>query len=1088
MNRKHLNRGRQFWRASAIGVITGLLQAAVPSWAATQFVSAPGVSQPAPVVGDANSVAPSISPDGRFVLFVSSANDLVPGDNNLLRAGLFLRDRASNTTTLISVNLTGTGGANSNSFSGMVSTNGRYVVFASDASDLVSGDTNGVTDIFLRDTVAGTTTLVSVATNGGPGNGLSILPVITPDGRYVAFVSAATNLVAGDTNGIPDVFVRDTLAGTTTLVSVGAAGPIAPGTIAMDAPVITPDGRFVAFFSTAGNLPTPAFTNLEGEVYVRDLTGGTTTWASSNAIALAGLGVVPSTHPAISSDGRYLAFKTGPTNGPNVNATNQGAACIFQYDAVSGATTLITSNAFPAAAYCEDIYGPQMTPDGRYITYSAQTVVSNAIGTNAVAYSSVHLWDRSGAPDTLVSQYLFGGLLPHTSYSDTPVITPDGQSVAFVSTDNTLVTNSVVAGSHIYVRNIQAGITQLVDADANGSGLVNSAQAVPGISANGQFVAFSAPDGDLVSGDNNHAYDVFVRDAANGTNQLISLHNPAVGSEGGNGFSYFSGTSLNPTGQYTVFSSSANNLVPNDLNGCQDVFVHNQQTGSNTLVSVGLDGNPARGGDSGTPAMSANGRYVAFISAATNLVTPYTANGAFNLYLRDLQAGTTTLVNVDSNGVVLGSGDCSWPALSQDGRYVVFLCYTSAFSSSRTIYWRDTVTARTVALGVFSPSGIISVPPTPAIRADGRYVGYGTGSGFFVWDSQLGANIYTNNAFTDPYSIGLSPTGTKALFYWKSPTGLSGSLGLVDYLVKSNILSPTTGFLSNAVPAAAWSANGRFVTFAEVTVAFGPILSSRSANIYLYDTQSNAVTVVSTNYLGTSTANAGSDWPVISGDGRFVAYRSYATDIVPGVATVPNVFVFDRLTRSNALLTASAPGGDWSLVLSQLAINGDGSAVDYVSWRGGLVPGELALNFTQNVFGSSLSPWGAADTVGDGIPDQWRAYYFGGSGTTTNSQSCATCDPDGDGMSNLQEFLAGTDPTNPASVLKLQVTPVTSGGSVSLLWPAVPGKIYSVKYTQSLGAPSWLDAPGDVTLVGLQGSYLVFPALPAGFYRVICEN
>ena len=115
---------------------------------------------------------------------------------------------------LVSGNLSGTGGGNGNSMLGQVSTNGQFVVFQSDASNLVPNDTNGVTDIFVRDLVAGTTTLVSVSTNGGPANGASTDPVMTPDGRYVAFISSASNLVPGDTNGIPDVFVRDLVAGT----------------------------------------------------------------------------------------------------------------------------------------------------------------------------------------------------------------------------------------------------------------------------------------------------------------------------------------------------------------------------------------------------------------------------------------------------------------------------------------------------------------------------------------------------------------------------------------------------------------------------------------------------------------------------------------------------------------------------------------------------------------------------------------------------------------------------------------------------------------------------------------------------------
>src|ERR1035437_1810679 len=187
-----------------------------------QLLSARNPSVPLPAGGDDNSAVPGLSPDGRFVVFTSAANDLVPSGNSVYALNVFLRDRASNTTVLASGNLNGTGGGNGNSMLGQVSTNGQFVVFQSDASNLVPNDTNWVTDIFVSDLVAGTTTLVSVSTNGGSANGASTDPVITPDGRYVAFISQASNLVPGDTNGIPDVFVRDLIAGTNCLVSVGA--------------------------------------------------------------------------------------------------------------------------------------------------------------------------------------------------------------------------------------------------------------------------------------------------------------------------------------------------------------------------------------------------------------------------------------------------------------------------------------------------------------------------------------------------------------------------------------------------------------------------------------------------------------------------------------------------------------------------------------------------------------------------------------------------------------------------------------------------------------------------------------------------
>jgi Tol biopolymer transport system component len=226
---KTIKRWIPFLHRSRCGVAAiiagGALIAASPVQAGpAQAVSVHNPNLPLPAGGNDDSVSPVISADGRFVLFSSSANNLVPGDNGQLGLDVFLRDRASNTTVLVSANFSGTGGGNGNSTDGQISTNGRLVAFQSDSSDLIAGDTNGVSDIFVRDLLAGTNILVSVASDGSWGNGASTDPVMTPDGRFVAFISAASNLVPNDTNGISDIFVRDLLNGTTTLVSVGATG------------------------------------------------------------------------------------------------------------------------------------------------------------------------------------------------------------------------------------------------------------------------------------------------------------------------------------------------------------------------------------------------------------------------------------------------------------------------------------------------------------------------------------------------------------------------------------------------------------------------------------------------------------------------------------------------------------------------------------------------------------------------------------------------------------------------------------------------------------------------------------------------
>jgi len=237
--------------------------------------------------GNGASENPRITPDGRFVVFDSAASDLVPPsiDTNGKR-DVFLRDLVMKTTTLISVDSTGAASATGNSFAPYISTNGVRIAFQSTASDLLAGtvDANGVDDVYLRDLAAGTTQLVSVNQGGASaGDAASQLQGLSADGHAVLFTSDASDLVAGDANAAIDVFVRDTNAATTTLVSINVNGTGA-GDGSSQNPVMTPDGTVVAFESNAGDL-VDGFIDANGsdtDVFVRDLTSQSTRLASIN--------------------------------------------------------------------------------------------------------------------------------------------------------------------------------------------------------------------------------------------------------------------------------------------------------------------------------------------------------------------------------------------------------------------------------------------------------------------------------------------------------------------------------------------------------------------------------------------------------------------------------------------------------------------------------------------------------------------------------------------------------------------------------------------------------------------------------------
>src|SRR4051794_6946076 len=250
---------------------TLLLSAALlfvsPGAAATALTTQASVSS-AEAEGNGDSFShPDISSSGRYAVFESEASNLVGNDLGG-HEDIFVRDRAGGTTRRVSLNSRGKPG-NDNSMYPSISASGRYIAFLSDATNLVKGDTNGATDVFVRDRKTGKTIRVSLSSRGKQANGpTGYTPSISGDGSRVAFYSEATNLVAHDSNGVGDIFVRDLRTKTTGRASVKTNGGQANG--ASSEPDISANGAVVAFTSEARNL-VPSDTNGATDIFVRKL-------------------------------------------------------------------------------------------------------------------------------------------------------------------------------------------------------------------------------------------------------------------------------------------------------------------------------------------------------------------------------------------------------------------------------------------------------------------------------------------------------------------------------------------------------------------------------------------------------------------------------------------------------------------------------------------------------------------------------------------------------------------------------------------------------------------------------------------------
>jgi len=424
-------------------------------WPAATLVSwlcTPGFAQTtarasvdsAALQGNLVSRYPSISADGRFVAFDSSATNLATGDTNG-NWDVFVRDLPNGMTTRVSVDASG-GQVSGDSRAPTLSADGRYVAFYSLSPGLVSGDTNAVSDVFVRDLLTGSNTLVSVDSSGAHANGASTLASISPDGRYVAFLSSASNLVAGDTNNVVDVFVHDLLLGGTTRASVDSAG-VQANNACFD-PSISRDGRFVAFGSSASNL-VPGDTNGVRDVFVRDLSNNTTVRASVDSAGTQGNGNCGV--PSLSADGRFVGF-AGLANNLVPGDTN-GALDVFVRD-LQGLTTSRVSVSSSGAQSNGNSGVCSISADGRWISFGSSA-------------SNLVLGDTNGVDDVFAHDRLSGATMrvsvdssglegnagsSSTTSGETDAISADGRYVAFFSVASNLVPGDTNAVGDILVR------------------------------------------------------------------------------------------------------------------------------------------------------------------------------------------------------------------------------------------------------------------------------------------------------------------------------------------------------------------------------------------------------------------------------------------------------------------------------------------------------------------------------------------------------------------------------------------------------------------------------------------------------------
>ncbi len=385
---------------------------------------------------DASSEDPVLSADGSVAAFSSPASNLVPGDGNL-NSDVFVRDIAAGTTERITVDVQG---ADANGFSGQpaISADGRYVAFLSDATNLIEGDDNGVADVFVRDRVTGATT--RVGTDAGDPRLEEFAPSISGDGRTVGFVSFSP-LVPEDGNGFSDVYVYDTVTGATERVSVDMTG--GDPNDRSESPTVDGDGRYVGYVSAATNLVVGDGNGLP-DLYVRDRQAGTNTRASVSKDGGDPDGRT-SPRPWISANGRYITFASNATN--LVARDRNGWKDVFVRDLHTSQTARVSVNRNGYDANAPSL-SSSISADGRYVAF--RSGASDLVVGDSNDLFDIFLRDMYRKVTIRITVNLTGGNSDGASFN--PTVSADGGSVGFVSWADNLVSGDANSLRDAFVR------------------------------------------------------------------------------------------------------------------------------------------------------------------------------------------------------------------------------------------------------------------------------------------------------------------------------------------------------------------------------------------------------------------------------------------------------------------------------------------------------------------------------------------------------------------------------------------------------------------------------------------------------------
>ena len=611
-----------------------------------------------------------LSGDGNVAAFVTSGPTpdeppmFVP-DCRGSSTFIAIRDIAAGSTECVTVDIAGTPASGSGGWSTDPALNydGRFVAFATTLA-LGPGDNNAsVADIYVIDRETGLVERPSVGTDGEDPNGASSHPRLSADGRFVAYVSEASNLVPDDRNGAADVFVFDRLAGTTVRASVASEGQEG-NAAAGDQIDLNWNGRFIAFSSDAENLtPEPC------QIFLRDLALDTTECVDHETQGEEPTDTL-SLRPSISADGRLVAFSSTETGWyfggfSRVYVRDRGSVAAAVWPPDPGAVRPITFQSTAVLASVDpsgvpgngNSGGAAASADGRWVAFWTQA--GSLTGDPAGELRHIMLRDLAEGTSTLITS----GADDHANrdHHRSVSLSDDGRILAFDSRAGNLVPGDTNADHDVFVFDRESGVLSRESVGRDGSELARGSWG-PVLSADGSLVLFGGTNANVVPGV--EWCGLVLRDIAGGLNSCLGLL--PDGSRAA-----IDAWTLSGDGNTILFRSSSDDYVGEDSNGKGDLIAYDRNTDLYELISVASDGTQGDDEPGFEFAISDDGRTVAFVSRASTLVRD-DDNAAKDVFLRDRDAGTTVRINTDPDGAESEHGDQGGLAVNSDGRTVVF--------------------------------------------------------------------------------------------------------------------------------------------------------------------------------------------------------------------------------------------------------------------------------------------------------------------------------------------------------------------------------------------------------------------------------